>query len=349
MTRREGIRLMAAAAALGPLPACVTGSAPPAPEDGSGFTIPGAAVDHLRAHARSGFGCWQGRDTIAAVGLRRDFSVLSITKPVAALAAVRAISEGWLAADEAVVFREWGAGRGAAFPTVRQLVDSTAGIKVGVKELYSRRPFDKGAAALALPPEFPPGRVFRYGPAPWEILAELLRRRLADRGSNLNRWFRRHLAAIGVRPRDWRRDGSGVPYFSTGMECGLDDLGRLGGCLCHLLRGESHAGLDGAVLLDLGAAHAANPMFAAGIWWNRAAGWRGAQVIAPEPALKHDRAPGFWRGGCLQPSAHPGWIALVGSGGSRVYVLARPAVVVAVARAGERWSDAAMLHALTSR
>lgn len=341
-----------AVAALGPLPSCGVGSgaaaAPPLPEDDDHFTIPAAAVDFLRVHARSGFGCWQGESIIAAPVSNRDFPVLSITKAVAALAAVRAISEGWLGADEMVAFREWDKGRGAVFPSVRQLVNSTAGIQVGVKELYTRRPFDKGAAAVALPPELPPGRVFRYGPAPWELLGELLSRRLAERGTHLKHWFRRHLAAIGIRPGNWRLDGKEMPYFSTGMECGLDDLRRLGGCLGHLLRGECHAGLDASALLDLGAPRAANPMFAAGMWWNRAAGRRGARGIEPERALERDRPPSFWHGGCLQPSAHRGWIALVGSGGSRLYVLARPAAVIAVARAGKHWSDAAMLKALVS-
>lgn len=349
MTRREGLRLMATAA-IGVLPGCgLGGKGPPPPSEESVYLLPGSAVDFLRQRARNGFACWQGGEKLAAAGPRKPFPVLSITKSVAVLAAARAISEGWLAVDETVDFAEW---RNAGFPyrpTVRHLLNSTSGLKNGVRELYSNRPQDKGAAALRLAPEHPPGQVFSYGPASWELLAELLRRRQEARGTNFHRWFRGHLSAIGLPSGKWRLDGRKMPYFSTGMECTVEHLHNLGGCLCHLLRGQDHAGLSAAAYLGLCAPRAANPMFSAGAWWNREAGRFHARPVEPEEAIKRERRPDFWQGACLQPGAHPGWVALVGSSGSRVYLLPSASAIVGVARGGKNWSDSAMIAALSRK
>lgn len=345
MQRRGAFRLITAAA-FGALPGC---GLPVIRRElvSSNYTIPDRAMDHLHRYAPRGYACWQHGDKIGDSGNSPVFPALSVTKSIAMLTAARAVTKGWLKPDEAVDFPEWRAGKGAGI-TVRHLLDSTAGLPPGDHELYSARPADKGRAALSLPVVHAPGTVFRYGPASWELLGEFLKRRLPEHGSNLPKFLGETLGHLSISPRGWRRDGGGTPYLSTGISCGIDDLGKLGFALADLESGHNHAGVSADVFHNLSAPHAANPMFSAGIWWNRLAHSFGARPVEPERSLGGEKSPGFWRNACLHPAARPDWLALVGSGGTRVYVLPSASVVIAVARAGDSWSDAAMMDALTS-
>lgn len=330
-----------AGAVVSPLAGCVMPVI--RPQATEAYEIPSRAVDRLRRMARNGHACWQDGRLVSSGGPGGAFPVLSVTKSLAAMMAMRVIGRGWMAADEVVGFPEW---RGREGMTVRQLLNSSSGLPAGDRELYSARPRDKGRAAVALRPVDAPGSVFRYGPAGWELLGEFLKRRLAEHGASPGGELADLLDGIGIRPRDWRRDGTGAPYLSTGMVCGLNDLGRLGEVLGRLGAGKGAAGVKAEAFRDLTAPRAANPMFSAGIWWNRLARLRGARAVEPERALSGERAAGFWRNACMQPAARAEWFSLVGSGGTRVYVLPSASVVIAIARGGDRWSDAAMLGAL---
>lgn len=340
MERREMMRVLAGAALAG-IPGCgVAGLR----RGAAGYEIPGRALDFLRRHAGGGYACWRDGSLVAAGGRGGTFPALSVTKTVAALAVARAATMGWLGLDEVVDFPEW---RGRAPVTVRNLLNSCSGLPAGDRELYSARPRDKGAAALRLPQRRSPGSVFVYGPAAWEALGEFMKRRLADHGGSLSGLLDETLGRLGIRPGVWRSDGTGTRYLSTGLTCGLDDLGRLGSALAELARGRERAGVSPEVFRDLTAARTANPMFSAGIWWNRRAGTFRSRAVEPERSLHGEKPAGFWKNACLNPAARADWLSLVGSGGTRVYVLPAASVVVATARAGGRWSDAAALRALT--
>lgn len=308
--------------------------------DAGAYEIPGRVIDHLRKRAGGGFACWQDGSLLSSEGNRGSFPVLSVTKSVAALVVARAVTKGWFRLDEAVDFPEW---RGRRTLTVRQLLDSCSGLPPGDRELYSARPVDKGLAALRLRPVHSPGSVFQYGPSSWEALGEFLKRRLPEHGASLPGFLADTVSRLGIRPTDWRRDGMGTPYLSTGMVCGLNDLGRLGSVFADLASGNDRVGVSAAVFDDLTVRRPANPMFSAGIWWNRNARMSGARAVEPERSLNGVKTPAFWRNACLHPAARPEWSALVGSGGTRVYLLPSESVVIAVARAGDSWSDAAML------
>ena len=341
MDRREGLRLLAGLV-VSPLAGC---SMPALrPQAAEAYEIPSRALDRLRRLAKNGHACWQEGRLVSSGGSGAAFPVMSVTKSLAAMMAMRVTGRGWMAADEVLGSPGWHRASGM---TVRHLLNSTSGLPSGDRELYSARPRDKGLAAAALRPVDAPGAVFRYGPAGWEWLGEFLKRRLAEHGASPGEELSDLLDDIGIRPLDWRRDGTGAPYLSTGMVCGLSDLGRLGQALARLAAGRDAAGVKAAVFRDLTAPRAANPMFSAGIWWNRLARLRGARAVEPERALAGVKSPGFWRNACMQPAARAEWFALVGSGGTRVYVLPSASVVIAVARGGGRWSDAAILGSLT--
>jgi CubicO group peptidase (beta-lactamase class C family) len=172
--------------------------------------------------------------------------VLSITKVLAGLACAKASGEGWLSADEkvAVTISEWQGDPGKESVTVRMLLQMTAGLEDSAKVLYRRDIADKGKVAVALRLVDPPGSTFRYGPACWEVLAELLHRKAVARGETLEKFLHRGvMRPIGLHSRDWRSDGKGRFFLSTGAELRVTDLGRLGRTLLDLLSGRDAAGI----------------------------------------------------------------------------------------------------------
>ena len=89
-------------------------------------------------------------------------------------------------------------------------------------------------------------------------------------------------------------------------------------------------------------------MFSAGIWWNRNATLPGAFAIEPERELDDVRPPSFWRRACLGPELDPGWLAMVGSGGKRVYALPDEEIVIARLGRSRGWNDGAFLRSLSA-
>ena len=87
-----------------------------------------------------------------------------------------------------------------------------------------------------------------------------------------------------------------------------------------------------------------NGMYALGFWLNRSASVRGAREIDVEDSLDPCPRGSFWRNGCLSLSAPAELLAMIGSGGQRVYIVpSRQLVVIRLARGG-RFSDAEFLR-----
>ncbi len=305
-----------------------------------------SAVDRLGG---VGYGIWKNGRWIGGRNPDRRLPSLSITKALAALAVVRAIGEGWIELDKPLVkiIPEWQADARKRQITVRMLVNQTAGFSSGVAALYRARIQDKGRIAVALPLTDPPGLQFRYGPASAEILAEVLRRYLREHGWSTEDLMRDLMGRIGLSSPNWRKDLSGKFYLSTGAEFSVSELGRLGQVVGKLASGKNAAGLKAEAFLDLASRRPANPMVAAGIWWNRNAAASGAISIEPERNIDAVRPPTFWSRACLSPDIDPGWLAMAGSGGKRVYVLPSHDLVVARLDRANSWNDGAFLRAIS--
>ncbi len=336
--RRQWFRLTSRAALAALLPGCATST--------DREKINTSAAARLGG---DGYGIWQDGRWLGGSHPEKRLPSLSITKSLAALAVVRAVDEGWLELDRPVagIIPEWKSDPEKRLVTVRMLVNQTAGFSAGVAALYRGRIHDKGRAAIALPLVDPPGGRFRYGPASDEILAEVLRRHLRERGTTTEAFLRGIMRRIGISSPDWRRDLAGNFYLSTGAEFSVRDLGRLGQVVAKLARGDNAAGLKSAHFRDLASPRAANPAVAAGIWWNRNAAKAGAFAIEPERQLDAVRPPEFWQLACLATDLDPGWLAMVGSGGKRVYVLPSRDLIVARLGRSANWNDGAYLRTLS--
>ena len=343
MNRRDWLRLAGSFTCAG-LAGCA-GTGGSSGGGSSSFTV-SDRTKRMLGSGGAAFGVWQGMRTMESNKLGERLGSLSLTKSVAALAAVRAIGDGWLSADAPLtdIIPEWKSDPAKSRVTVRMLVNQSAGFAPSPAALYRGTVPDKGKRAISLPLVDAPGTRFRYGPACWEVLGEVMHRKLSADGSSLEAHLRKVTGRIGLSSPDWRKDGKDRYYLSTGAEFSVRDLGQLGRTLGKLATGKNDAGLDAAIFRDLSSPRSANPMFGAGIWWNRNARRGGAMAVEPERVLDGVYDPGFWSRACLSPTADPGWLALVGSGGKRVYVLPEKNIIIARMGRAYGWNDGVFLN-----
>jgi CubicO group peptidase (beta-lactamase class C family) len=338
MNRREWLRLSGASLLAG-FGGCTSGTGP-------AVTIPSRTTRLLAGS--SAYGVWQGMRSIEGNNTGSRALSFSITKSFAALAAAKAIGEGWLQADAPLtgILPEWRTDPRKSRITLRMLLNQTSGIAPSPSVLY-RGSIDKGKVAPALPMVDAPGTRFRYGPASWEILGEVLHRVLQQQGGTLEKFLHRMMRRVDVSSPRWRKDAKGRYYLSTGAEFSIREMGRLGRVIGNLVSGKNDAGIDAAIFRDLSSPRAANPMYAAGIWWNRNAGRNGATAVLPERVLDGAHDPSFWNRACLSTAADPGWLALVGSGGKRVYILPTRDLVIVRMSNSYGWNDGGFLSTVS--
>lgn len=346
MDRREWLRFMAGCLTVTGLSGCgAIGNISGRNNQSTTLKISASTKKQLLSANAAGYGIWQHNQIIDSVNLGREIGSLSLTKSIAALAVTRAVGEGWLTLDTPLtdIIPEWRRDSGKSRVTVRMLVNQTSGFAPSPGPLYRKNLSDKGNTAISLPLIDAPGTRFRYGPASWEIIGEILNRKLTSQGSSLEKFVDRLTNRIGLRSAHWRKDGKEHYYLSTGAEYSVRSLGKLGHAIGSLTRGENHAGLNASIFRDLASPRNANPMFGAGIWWNRNAKRPGAMAVEPERVLDGVRDPSFWSRACLSPRISDGWLALVGSGGKRVYVLPEQDIVIARLGRAYGWNDGAFL------
>jgi CubicO group peptidase (beta-lactamase class C family) len=206
---------------------------------------------------------------------------------------------------------------------------------------------DKGAVAVSRPAVDEPGTQFRYGPVCWEVLAELLQRKLQARGESLESFLHRGvMRPVGLSSPNWRADRKKRFYLSTGAELTVRDMGRLGRTLGKLLHGESADGFDAGHFAEMSRVSGANPMFGAGIWRNSGAARPGSLAIEVESALDPARSPGFWQQSCLSKRQPASMAALIGSSGRRVFIWPDSGRIVVRMGVSSAWQDQPFLNAL---
>lgn len=189
----------------------------------------------------------------------RATEIASATKSFTGVLAACAVADGLLTFDEPAgdTLAEWSQDARRAI-TVRQLLSLTSGLKPGLPlalPSYGEAPRAKVTA--------PPGAKFEYGPVPFQIFGEILRRKLAVRGENVRDYLRRRiLVPAGVAPASWREQGEGRPDLPAGAHLTARDCVRFGDWVAR--------GCDGtvppAVLAEIFHGTAVNPGYGIG-WW----------------------------------------------------------------------------------
>ncbi|MFC7336493.1 serine hydrolase [Haloferula chungangensis] len=345
MKRREWMRVFGGGAAMG-LSGCGTSSS-----GGSGRKWTSEALSSIdtviQRNGCRGWGAWEQGSLKESWRTQESGGILSITKVLAALACAKAAGEGWLSADEkvALTISEWQGDGDKEAVTVQMLLQMTAGLEGGAKALYRGNISDKGKVAVGLRLVDSPGAQFRYGPACWEVLAELLQRKTVARGETLEKFLHRGvMRPIGLHSRDWRSDGKGRFFLSTGAELSVTDLGRLGRTLLDLLSGRDTAGFFARDFKTMTRSSSANPIFGGGLWRNRNAG-RGRPVEI-EDVLDPPKDASFWRNACLSNRQPASMVSLVGSAGQRIFIWPDEGRVVARLGFSRSWKDLPLMAVL---
>lgn len=160
-------------------------------------------------------------------GRERAWELASGTKSFSGVLAAAMVQDGLLRLDErcAETLSEWRSEPGEADVTVRQLLTLTGGVGAGQ---IGRPP--TYANAVAAPLAGPPGRAFRYGPAPFQVFGEIVRRKLAAAGRSDDVYAyleARLLRPLDIRPGVWRRQ-DGQPNLPSGAHLTARDWVKLG-------------------------------------------------------------------------------------------------------------------------
>lgn len=303
-----------------------------------------------RRQGGKGWAAWNGRSQATSWNTSEKGQILSITKSLAGLAATRASQEGWLSPGDlaADTLKEWQKDPRKRRITVLMLLQQTAGLDPSSSALYHGTIGDKGSIAVSRPVVDEPGTRFRYGPVCWEVLAELMHRKLQARGETLERFLQRAvMRPIGLSSPNWRSDKKGRFYLSTGAELSVDELGRLGRTLGRLLKGESADGFDAAHYAAMSRTSGPNRMFGAGVWRNINRSSPRSAEIEVEDSLNGPLNPGFWQQACLSKVQPASMAALIGSSGRRVFLWPEQNRTVARLGVSSAWQDRPFLNSLT--
>lgn len=284
----------------------------------------------------------------AAAKRGERYAGLSITKSLAAVTFLAAQSDGILRLDEpaSATLTEWKKSPLKHEIRIRDLLNLQAGLSSGYDALYRRTIRDKNAAALALGMSAAPGNQFAYGPACYEALEELLARKLKPRGLTPLAYMQRRLFSyLDGRTDPWRKDLAGNPYFSTGALLSVPEFLRFGDIVLNQGRPNLTRWFS-ADLAPLKDPRVGLPIYALGFWRNQGARFADALTVNIERAIGETTDLRFWRRARISPDAPADLLAMVGSGGQRLYVVPSRKLVILRLGNTRNFDDAAFLREL---
>ncbi|WP_293900362.1 serine hydrolase domain-containing protein [Phenylobacterium sp.] len=266
-------------------------------------------------------------------GPAKAMETASGTKSFSGLMLAAAVQDGLLTLDEplARTLPEWRDDPQKARVTLRQLLSLTSGMHSQV----GRPPTYADAVAMGL--STPPGEVFAYGPAPYQLFGEIMRRKLLAAGQPGDPYLylkRRILDPIGLVPGEWRRMPNGDALLPQGAVLTVREWVKLG----ELVRAggvwNGKALVDKATFAELFKGSRANGAYGITFWLAR-------PTTATDPVTAGNdlsRASGL-----------PDDLVLAaGAGDQRLYIVGSQQLVVARLAAFEglgggaaatRWSD----------
>jgi CubicO group peptidase (beta-lactamase class C family) len=200
--------------------------------------------------------------------LDRGWELASGTKSFTGVIAAALAHDGRLALEERCsdTLREWRNDDRRAI-TIRHLLTLTSGITGG--GIGRPPPY---AEAVALQPNAAPGVRFQYGPAPFQLFGEIVRRKLGE--DPVVYLQRRVLDRIGVRPTAWRRGRDGNSLMPQGAQFTARDWAQFGDVV---MRNPQSLDLDRGVYEALWMGTTANPGYGLS-WWLLRPG-----LIGPSP------------------------------------------------------------------
>jgi len=187
------------------------------------------------------------------------------TKSLVGLMAAAAVQDGLLTLDERAsdTLAEWKSDPVKTRITLRQLLSMTGGqaSAIGRPQGY----LDSVKAPLTAAP----GSKFQYGPAPMQIVGEIMRRKLVAKGEDGNpRHYieRRILMPLGVTVGDWRSGPDGAPLMPQGLVLAASEWAKIAEFVRNGGKLDGKPLVDAAAFGELFKGSQANPAYGL-TWW----------------------------------------------------------------------------------
>lgn len=258
------------------------------------------------------------------------------TKSFAGVTAAMAVQEGLFGFDDPVseTITEWRDSPRRSKITIRQLLSLTSGIDPGDNSVVL--PYAEAIQAKTLNK---PGVKFAYGPNPFQIFGELMRRKLAgQKQSGLDYLREKVLTPIGMKTGNWRRTRNGDPHVPSGAFVTAREWAKFGELLRRGGRWENREILRQDLLKELITGSKANPAYGITFWLSNKKG-----VGAGTDAAARSTTPSAVKSGKLDDL-----FMAAGAGKQRLYIL--PSQRLVAVRFGEtqgrRFQDNAFLDRL---
>jgi CubicO group peptidase (beta-lactamase class C family) len=231
------------------------------------------------------------------------------TKSFSCAIALLGVQDGLLALDEPVAntIPGWRLHPQKSQITIRQLLNLTSGIQPG-----ENRSIPTYAEAIRAPLTARPGDRFQYGPVPFQIFGEVMRRKLEARGmagSPLEYLDSRVLQPIGLRVDRWRHQ-NGQPNLPSGAVISAREWAKYGVLLLNRGQWQGQQLLDSRLLDQCFQGSSRNPAYGLTFWLNR-------------PGLSHNGLP-------TEPirTASDSMVMAIGAGNQVMFVLPEQNLVV---------------------
>ncbi|MEZ5427379.1 MAG: serine hydrolase [Pyrinomonadaceae bacterium] len=190
------------------------------------------------------------------------------TKSFSGVVAAAAIEDGLIKNfDEKVsdTITEWKTDRRKSRITLRQLLSLTSGIDAG----SIGRPPGYAEAAKS-PTRYDPGTTFQYGPVPFQIFGELMRRKLAPKKMTVMDYLKRRiLDPIGLKVADWTMPIEGQPNLPSGAFLTAGEWAKFGRFLMDQGKWNGKQIVSRKLLGELVKGSKANPNYGLTFWLNR--------------------------------------------------------------------------------
>jgi len=249
------------------------------------------------------------------------------TKSFAGVMAIAAVEDKLLKLDERVsdTITEWKSDARKSRVTISQLLHLISGIGGGT---IGRPP--EYADAITAAADFEPGTRFQYGPTPFQIFGEVMRRKLAARNEGpLDYLKRRILDPIGLKISFWQRGRDGNPHLPSGAFLNSREWAKFG---ILVKNGGKWNGkkIVSEKLLDLCfVGSKANPAYGLTFWLNAAGG--GAGIDDEEGAQRERETSRISRKG-IYPGGPSDLVMAAGAGQQRLYII--PSLDMVIVRQG---------------
>jgi len=243
-------------------------------------------------------------------------NIYSGTKSFCGVIAVAAIMDSLITNfDElvSVTITEWKTDPRKSKITIRQLLKLVSGIDAsesGNIPNYSE--------AIQSPALYDTGKVFQYGPAPFQVFGELMLRKLKPMGEDLQDYFKRRvLLPIGVNIAKWRTTDDGNLKMSAGAFLTARDWAKFGQLILNHGRWQGKVILDEVLLNECSLGSTTNPSYGISFWlpMNEGVNDKGEKNEKLIKELKEISAPEFI-------------IKAAGVGGQKLYIFPSENMVI---------------------